>query len=91
VENSVKYAVSPGRRGAAISVRASSDDGRVRVNLEDNGPGFDPSRLPEGHGLALLRSRLQLIFGDRATMNIESQPGRTLITIDLPNDALRSP
>jgi len=41
VENSVKYAVSPRREGGSIHVRAVAIDGRVRVSVDDDGPGFD--------------------------------------------------
>src|SRR5712691_6629430 len=54
VENSVKYAVSPRRAGASIVVRAIALDGRVRISVEDDGPGFDAARRPAGHGLDLL-------------------------------------
>ncbi len=63
VENCVKYAVAPRRDGAAISIRAVAEDGRLRVTIQDDGPGFDASRLPDGHGLQLLKSRLALTFG----------------------------
>ena len=72
VENSVKYAISPRRNGGSISVRASTADGRVRIEVEDDGPGFDPGAIPGNHGLALLRQRLALTYGDRATLNIQS-------------------
>ena len=87
VENSVKYAVSPARAGASISVRAQATDGRLRVAVEDDGPGFDASYLPEGHGLRLLKARLGLTFGDRARIAAESRPGRTTVTLDLPGVA----
>jgi len=88
VENSVKYAVSPRREGGSIVVRATSSNGRVRLEVEDNGSGFDSEALPDGHGLALLRERLALTFGGRATLTIESQPGRTSVSIDLPTDSV---
>src|SRR5215471_4542709 len=65
-ENSVKYAVSAAREGATVAVRATAHNGRLRVSVEDDGPGFDSTSLPEGHGLQLLKSRLTMIFGDRA-------------------------
>jgi sensor histidine kinase YesM len=86
VENSVKYAVSPRREGASICVRAAAVDGRVRVTVEDDGPGFDAARRPQGHGLALLDARLTMLFGDRASMNIESHAGQTSVTMNLPSD-----
>jgi LytS/YehU family sensor histidine kinase len=83
VENSVKYAVSVRREGASISVRAAEASGRTRIEVEDDGPGFD-GRLRKGHGLALLDSRLKMQFAARAAMGIESRPGRTRVWIDLP-------
>jgi two-component system sensor histidine kinase AlgZ len=84
VENSVKYAVSSRREGGSICVKAVASHGRVRVTVEDDGPGFDPKRRPEGHGLALLDARLAMLFEDRAALDVESRPGRTLISMDLP-------
>jgi sensor histidine kinase YesM len=47
VENSVKYAVSTRRDGASIAVRALSDSARTRIEVEDDGPGFD-GQMPAG-------------------------------------------
>jgi two-component system, LytTR family, sensor histidine kinase AlgZ len=87
VENSVKYAVSPRREGATIVVRAAASNGRLRVTVEDDGPGFDPARRPEGHGLDLLERRLRMLFGDRATLTVDGAAGRSAVTIDLPSEA----
>ena len=76
VENSVKYAVSPRRDGASISVRARAADGRVRVSVEDDGPGFDATAAPAGHGLDLLAGRLAMRFGDRASLGVDSRRHR---------------
>jgi two-component system, LytTR family, sensor histidine kinase AlgZ len=86
VENSVKYAVSPRRDGGSIGVRAHAVDGHLRIEVSDDGPGFDASSLPEGHGLALLRSRLQLLFGDGASLRVAREQSTTLVTIDVPVD-----
>jgi sensor histidine kinase YesM len=84
VENSVKYAVTPRREGASIRIRAERSDGRVRLAVEDDGPGFDPIAAGNGHGLALLQSRLEFLFGDRASMQIDGRPGATAVVIDVP-------
>jgi signal transduction histidine kinase len=84
VENSVKYAVSPRREGGTITVRAQTDGSRVRLEVADDGPGFDATSLPHGHGLDLLRSRLSMLFGDDAALRIASGPGSTGVTVDLP-------
>jgi len=85
VENSVKYAVSPRREGGSICVTATAAGGRVRVTVEDDGPGFDAAQRPEGHGLALLDARLAMLFGDRASMRVESRAGHTSVTVDVPS------
>jgi two-component system, LytTR family, sensor histidine kinase AlgZ len=84
VENSVKYAVSPSREGASIRVSAGVANGRLRIDVVDDGPGFDVSTVPAGHGLALVRERLAMTFGELASLAINSKPGQTVVTIDLP-------
>ena len=86
VENSVKYAVSPRREGASIEISAARANGRVTVRVQDDGPGFDGSSVSGGHGLALLKSRLAISYEGRATLDIDSQPGRTIVSIDVPAD-----
>jgi LytS/YehU family sensor histidine kinase len=83
VENSVKYAVSARREGGRIAVRAAANNGHVQVAIEDDGPGFDASAAPAGHGLALVRERLAMTLGDRATMRVDSVPGATTVWLQL--------
>lgn len=83
VENAVKYAISPRREGGTIAVSATAENGRLRLEVADDGPGFEASTLPDGHGLALLRARLALLFGDRASLRI-ARDGGARVTIDVP-------
>ena len=77
VENSVKYAVSP-RRPRRLDRGARERGRRPRPRLvEDDGPGFDAASRPAGHGLDLLAGRLAMLFGDRASLGVESRPGST--------------
>jgi signal transduction histidine kinase len=84
VENAVKYAVSPRREGGSITIRAAIHDGRLRFEILDDGPGFDPASVPEGHGLTLLRSRLAMLYGDRASLDIRSRPSATSVVVQVP-------
>ncbi len=56
----------------------------VRVTIEDDGVGFDPSHPASGRSLGLLgiRERAHLL---RGTMRLESAPGRgTRVSVELP-------
>ena len=88
VENSVKYGVAPRRDGGTITVRAAETVDRFCVEVVDDGPGFDRDDLPAGHGLQLLRDRLNMSIGDRAKLVIDGRPGATKvrIVVDRPAD-----
>jgi len=91
VENSVKYAVSTRRDGASIYIVGVARDGFTRVEVEDDGPGFDPRTASDGHGLALLRARLAMSFGSAARLDVQSRPGCTRVAILIPTRALPAP
>jgi sensor histidine kinase YesM len=86
VENSVKFAVSPRREGATVTIRAKRAGSSILLEVEDDGPGFDAVSAHENHGLALLKARLALTFGDRARLSIDTRAGRTSVVIELPGD-----
>lgn len=86
VENSVKYAVGASREGASISITATHDAGQAHILIGDDGPGFDASSLPAGHGLALLRDRLALLLGRTASLEIESVARGTTVKLTIPAD-----
>ena len=73
VENAVKHGISRMAEGGELSVIARLERGGIRVEVVDNGPGFDPQSLPErGHGLRSVERRLQLCFGADAEFLIQS-------------------
>ena len=66
-------------------VLASLRDGRLRVVIEDDGEGFDPSAPTDRLGLAGIRERIQLLGGG---LRIESarRAGTTVIVdLEVPN------
>ena len=83
----MKYAIAPRRDGGRVSVRAAARSGRVRIEVEDDGPGFDPETVPGDHGLSLLRRRLAFTYGERATLQIHTAPGRTVVSVEVPRSA----
>jgi len=85
VENSVKYAVSPNRTGGTIWIRGRLEQTGLRLEVEDDGPGFEADAELPGHGLALLRERLQMTCGPVATLTVSARNGHTVVAISLPN------
>lgn len=85
VENSIKYAVGPRGRGASITVQSRECGGRLRLEVEDDGPGFANQELPAGHGLDNLQERLHALFGESARLEIVSSGGQTVVAIDFPH------
>lgn len=90
IENAVKYAVSPQEDGADIALTARVVGRRLRIAVEDTGPGIDgPMQLsmleftPEGAaetvstgvGLANIRNRLMQGYGDDHLFETSSKPG----------------
>jgi signal transduction histidine kinase len=55
----------------------------LRIEIRDNGVGFDLNAPSSGHGLSNLRERAAMM---RATLRIESRPGTTVV-LDVPSGA----
>ena len=65
------------------SIRLFQEAGMNVVTVEDNGVGFDPSRLDTEHfGLFSIRERLKDVGGE---LHIEASPGQgTRVRLSLP-------
>lgn len=65
LENAIKHAVTPQQQGGHIRVTARRDGDRLRIRVEDDGPGIDPGPPSRrGLGLANTRERLALLYGE---------------------------
>ena len=84
VENAVKHVVAQRPDGATIAVSASRNNGLVRLEVTDDGPGFSPSIISPEHGLGNLIARLDLLFGDRGKVDVERRGNRTVVSLEYP-------
>ena len=92
VENAVRHGI--GRRADAglIRIRARRQGERLLVSVEDDGPGFEPSRATAGMGLGLAntRARLRQLYGDAGDLRVgdgAARPERArgaVVTMSLP-------
>jgi sensor histidine kinase YesM len=84
VENSVKYAVAPNRAGGEIRISGTRENGRVRVAVTDQGPGFTLASAPPGHGLDNLKERLATLFGGQAALTLDRRDNRNSVILSVP-------
>ena len=73
VENAVKYGLAGAPPPSTIAVRASSNDGRLTIEVVDSGKGSGLNSSGMGIGLTNVAERLSLLYGaDRSGLH----PGR---------------
>ncbi len=89
VENAVRHGIDPAEDGGRIDVSVAVHDGRCVARVVDTGVGTR-SDLPHadaglGTGLATLRERLRLVFGDGARVSLSpSMPHGVSAEIEFP-------
>jgi len=88
VENAIKHGLSPKIDGGTIYLRSRVVDESLVVEVEDDGVGIgggSPKAPTTGIGLANVHERLHVLYGDNASVEFESNPGKgTLVRLLLP-------
>ncbi len=84
VENALKHGFAKRSEGGLVAVRARREAEELHLEVQDDGDG-PPARHRDGIGLASVRDRLRLLYGDRASFTFQGLPGRgALATLRLP-------
>jgi signal transduction histidine kinase len=81
LNNALKHA-----RAQAVRVLLAFQESGTRLEVSDDGGGFEPQKASQGGGLGLrgMRERTQAIGG---TLRVESAPGKgTTIHVTVPTD-----
>jgi len=89
VENAIKHGIEPLPAGGRIDVRAARGaGGRLVLSVADTGAGLHGAGAKgQGIGLANIRERLALLFGGRASLEVErNAPHGFVARIVLPTD-----
>ena len=87
VENAIKHGISPRPEGGNIEVHARRVNGRLYVEITDDGLGMpvQEAGVQGGVGLINTRERLKHLYNDAHTFNVNSSPGRGVtIQISVP-------
>jgi two-component system LytT family sensor kinase len=88
IENAIKYAVAPREEGGRLRISAHVIQGRLVMELEDDGPGLNGNeRAREGRGVGLsnTRERLAQMYGDQYSLELtRAQPSGLRVIIAVP-------
>ncbi|HPG80339.1 MAG TPA: histidine kinase [Piscinibacter sp.] len=86
VENAIKHGLEPKPEGGSLAVKAEIVHGKLAVTVADTGLGFGKAATAgTGIGLNNIRERLQLLYGNRASLSVgENLPSGTRVTITVP-------
>ncbi len=97
IENSIKHGLEPRISGGTVTLRSRiTPDGMLLVEVEDDGVGIAPERndaspvsgiVPPGTGIGVknVRERMEVMYGDKASVEINSRPGRgTKVSLLMP-------
>jgi sensor histidine kinase YesM len=78
VENAIKHGISPRPEGGGIDIHARRLDGKLYLEVTDDGQGMPETRdaTKEGVGLLNTRERLKHLYGEAHAFNLSSLPGR---------------
>jgi two-component system LytT family sensor kinase len=92
VENAIRHGIGPKIEGGTITLRSRRKNGRLAVEVVDNGMGFPDNRRPEslesGIGIRNVRERLKALYGQEFSFVIDSAPGKgTAIRLEIPEVA----
>jgi two-component system LytT family sensor kinase len=94
IENSIKHGLEPRIEGGTVTLRSRMmEDGRMLVEVEDDGVGIAPGRTGTGNiqrpgtgiGMKNVRERMEVLYGEAAEVKMESRPGRgTKVALYIP-------
>ena len=84
VENAIKHGINPAVDGGRICVSASSENTALVLRVSDSGQGLAAT---DGHGMGLanIRRRLMMLYGDNAVLSLARAASRGVTaTVTIP-------
>ncbi|MFT4678854.1 MAG: two-component system LytT family sensor kinase [Flavobacteriales bacterium] len=83
VENAIKHGISKLKEGGTVALQARQDEGQLIVVVENTGQ-IRKSEESSGIGLSNTRKRLELLFSDRASLQLKDINGKVVATLAIP-------
>ena len=87
VENAIQHGIAKRAQGGAIRISAARDNGRLTIQVYNDGPGLaaDWERTRSGVGISNVRTRLQSLYGGNSGLEVQNrEPGGVEATLSLP-------
>jgi signal transduction histidine kinase len=90
VENAIRHGIAPRSTPGLIEIQAKPQNGTLRIQVRDNGPGLAVHRTPEklfrkGLGLANTETRLERLYGSAHHFELGNAPdGGLVVTLEIP-------
>jgi LytS/YehU family sensor histidine kinase len=87
VENAIKHGLEPKIEGGLVRVSVASSNGRLTIDVSDDGHGLDDLPSDTGYGLEHVRERLRTLYGDAASLSIAANAdGGVRARVEVPRD-----
>jgi sensor histidine kinase YesM len=90
VENAIRHGIAPRSAPGRIEISAKRNNGSLRIEVKDNGPGLPAIRVPDGRsreglGLANTKARLARLYGPSHRLELANADGGGLVvTLEIP-------
>lgn len=90
VENAIRHGIAPRSTQGLIEIEAKQRNGRLRIQVRDNGPGLSAHRTSEnmfkkGLGLSNTETRLEQLYGSAQSFKLSNNPeGGLIVTLEIP-------
>src|SRR5688572_32414350 len=78
VENAIRHAVAPKPGKSTVEIRAARRNGKVELQVRDDGPGLPAVTKGNGIGLSNTRARLDKLYGSAHTFELSPANGHGL-------------
>jgi len=90
VENAIRHGIAPRSTPGLIEIGVEQQNGTLRIQVRDNGPGLSEHRTAEnlfqrGLGLANTETRLERLYGADHLFDFRNNPaGGLVVTLEIP-------
>ncbi len=74
IENSIKHGIAPKSISATISISAKKENGKLKLEIGDNGIGSENGKVEDSDGLGinLIREQLQIQYGEKSVFEVQT-------------------